>query len=106
MTNLRLVKTGIQDVFARIRIMETSAEKAVLRGYAVDHNGVRCNNCRELQHFFKRSDTSLALVWCQIPRDWVEKTAKYDEIKQRVKAFYYACLKDSETGRSASEYTP
>lgn len=59
MTNVRLVKTGIQDVFARIRIMKTSAEKAVLRGYAVDHNGVRCNNCRELQHFLN----ALTRVW-------------------------------------------
>ena len=42
----------------------------------------------------------------QIPRDWAEKTAKYEEIRQRVKAFYFACLKDSKTGRSASEYFP
>lgn len=42
----------------------------------------------------------------QIPRDWAEKTAKYDEIRQRVKAFYYACLKNSKTGRSADEYNP
>lgn len=52
---------------------------------------------------------ALAGLWYgerQIPRDWAEKTAKYDEIKQLAKAFYFACLKDSKTGRSASEYIP
>ena len=52
---------------------------------------------------------ALAGLWygeCQIPRDWAEKTAKYDEIKQRAKKFYFACLKNSETGRTASEYIP
>jgi len=52
---------------------------------------------------------SLAGLWYgerEIPRDWAEVTAKYEEIKQRAKAFCYACLKDSETGRSAEEYIP
>lgn len=52
---------------------------------------------------------ALAGLWygeCQIPKDWGDATAKYDEIKLRIKPFYDACLKDSFTGRSASEYVP
>ncbi len=52
---------------------------------------------------------ALAGLWYgerQIPKDWGDATAKYDEIKLRIKPFYYACLKDSETGRSACEFTP
>ena len=52
---------------------------------------------------------SLAGLWYgekQIPRDWSEKTVKYENIQTRVKEFYYACLKGSLTGRAANEYTP
>lgn len=52
---------------------------------------------------------ALAGLWYgehQIPKNWIDSTAKYDEIKLRIKPFYDACLKDSETGRSACESTP
>lgn len=52
---------------------------------------------------------ALAGLWYgerQIPRDWIDATAKYDEIKRRIKPFYYACLKNSATGRSTREFTP
>lgn len=52
---------------------------------------------------------ALAGLWYgerQIPQDWIHATAKYDEIKLHIKPFYYACLKNSVTGRSACEFTP
>lgn len=52
---------------------------------------------------------ALAGLWYgakQIPKDWAEKTAKYEQIRGKTKLFYYACLKNTETGRSASEFTP
>lgn len=52
---------------------------------------------------------ALAGLWygeCQIPKDWIHATAKYDEIKLRIKPFYDACLKNFATGRSACEFTP
>lgn len=41
----------------------------------------------------------------EIPRDWLEQTARWEEIRQRAKPFYYACLKDGRAG-DAGAYTP
>ena len=52
---------------------------------------------------------ALAGLWYgakQIPKKWAENTAKYGEIKAKTKKFYYACLKNTKTGRSSSEFTP
>jgi ADP-ribosylglycohydrolase len=52
---------------------------------------------------------ALAGLWYgakQIPKKWAENTAKYEEIKAKTKKFYYACLKNTKTGRSSSEFTP
>lgn len=52
---------------------------------------------------------ALAGLWYgakQIPKNWVESISKHEQIQERTKQFYYACLKNTETGRSASEFTP
>lgn len=52
---------------------------------------------------------ALAGLWYgakQIPEGWAQVTAKYEQIQERTKRFYYACLKNTETARSASAYTP
>lgn len=43
---------------------------------------------------------ALAGLWYgegQIPREWAGVTAKYEEIKSRVKMFYWACVKEPES---------
>ena len=52
---------------------------------------------------------ALAGLWYgenQIPLDWKEITAMYSNIRELTKRFYFACLKDTETGRSVSEFIP
>ena len=42
----------------------------------------------------------------QIPADWVLVTAKYDEIRQKMKPFYYACRRGSQTKQEQNECCP
>jgi len=42
----------------------------------------------------------------EIPVKWAETTAKYDEIKQKMKPFYYACREGIQASRPQDEYYP